>query len=95
MRFQKLRPFSQKIAELIAGNALRGSKITNQITQEQTNAALSVEEHAKTIAAIYSLCRDAQIKMEIFRTGGISKAGFYYRSVPGDLSTSSIIFRDR
>jgi 20S proteasome alpha/beta subunit len=66
-----------KIAVLIAGDALRGSKITNLVTQQQNVSGVSVEQTAGAIAAAYSICRDAQIENDFFRSRGITKSGFY------------------
>ncbi len=65
-----------KIAALIAGDALHGSKVTNQIAHQQNSPELSVEQTANAIATAYATCRNDQIENDFFRSRGITKAGF-------------------
>ena len=79
-----------QIGVLIAGDALRGSKVLNGVNQQPSNT--TVEQTANALASAYSACRDAQIEVELFRPRGITKSGFYAGEFSGISQQAQLFF---
>lgn len=81
-----------QIAVLVSGDALRGAKITDQVSRQQIQSGVSVEQMASLLANAYALCRDVQIETDLFRTRGITKAGFYAGQFTGISQQGQLFF---
>ena len=82
----KIVPISKTVLALVAGDALRGSRLVRDVARSIPAGPITVEDVASTTVSRYVDHRRRQIETEIFTPRGITMSEFYHGLQPGLVS---------
>jgi 20S proteasome alpha/beta subunit len=85
----KIFQLSSSMVALMAGDALRASKILRPNITNANPDPRTAEEVANQIAASYACARDHQLEVEVFRPRGLTRAAFYEKGLPQILGNAA------